>query len=42
MVGLRMAEVLKGLKVLVLPSDGASGFNPSRRDLLMLKRLEVP
>ena len=28
MVGLRMAEVLKGIQILVLPSDGASGLNP--------------
>lgn len=28
MVGLRMAEVLKGIKILVLPSDGANGLNP--------------
>jgi len=28
MVGLRMAEVLKGIQFLVLPSDGASGLNP--------------
>lgn len=28
MVGLRMAETLKGIKVIVLPSDGKNGFNP--------------
>jgi regulator of protease activity HflC (stomatin/prohibitin superfamily) len=28
MVGLKMADVLKGVKVLVLPSDGAGGMNP--------------
>jgi len=28
MVGLRMAEVLAGLKVLVLPTDGETGLNP--------------
>ena len=28
MVGLKMAEVYKGLEVLVLPSDGANGVNP--------------
>jgi regulator of protease activity HflC (stomatin/prohibitin superfamily) len=28
MVGLKMAEVLKGLEVIVLPSDGKSGLNP--------------
>ena len=40
MVGLKMAEVLKGLKVLVLPTDGANGFNPL--DLGgILKKFEV-
>jgi regulator of protease activity HflC (stomatin/prohibitin superfamily) len=28
MVGLKMAEVYKGLEILVLPSDGANGVNP--------------
>src|SRR5262245_31449597 len=28
MVGLKMAEAYKGLEVIVLPSDGASGVNP--------------
>ena len=28
MVGLKMAEVLKGLDLVVLPSDGANGVNP--------------
>ncbi len=28
MVGLKMAEVLKGLDVIILPSDGAGGVNP--------------
>ena len=28
MVGLRMAEVLKGIRILVLPSDGPAGLNP--------------
>ena len=28
MVGLRMAEVLKGIQFLVLPSDGPAGLNP--------------
>ena len=28
MVGLKMAEVYKGLEVIVLPSDGAGGVNP--------------
>jgi hypothetical protein len=41
MVGLRMAEVLKGMKVLVLPSDGANGFNPFDMTS-MLKKLELP
>jgi len=40
MVGLKMAEVLKGVKVLVLPSDGKDGMNPL--DLpSMLRKLEV-
>ena len=28
MVGLKMAEVYKGLEVVILPSDGANGINP--------------
>lgn len=28
MVGLKMAEVLNGVELLVLPSDGVAGFNP--------------
>ena len=28
MVGLRMADVLKGLDIIILPSDGPSGVNP--------------
>jgi regulator of protease activity HflC (stomatin/prohibitin superfamily) len=40
-VGLKMAEVLRGVKVLVLPSDGANGMNPLDMPSL-LKKLEVP
>jgi regulator of protease activity HflC (stomatin/prohibitin superfamily) len=40
MVGLKMADVLKGVKVLVLSSDGAGGLNPL--DLAsMLRKFEV-
>jgi regulator of protease activity HflC (stomatin/prohibitin superfamily) len=40
LVGLKMAEVLKGVKVLVLPSDGKDGLNPL--DLSsVLQKLEV-
>jgi regulator of protease activity HflC (stomatin/prohibitin superfamily) len=40
MVGLKMADVLKGVKVLVLSSDGATGMNPL--DLAsMLRKFEV-
>jgi regulator of protease activity HflC (stomatin/prohibitin superfamily) len=40
LVGLKMADVLRGVKVLVLSSDGASGFNPL--DLAsMLRKFEV-
>lgn len=40
MVGLKMAEVLEGVKVVVLQSDGADGFNPL--DLgSVLKKFEV-
>ena len=28
MIGLKMAEVYKGLDVIILPSGGASGINP--------------
>jgi hypothetical protein len=28
MVGLKMADVYKGLDIIVLPSDGPSGVNP--------------
>ena len=28
MVGLKMADVYKGLQVIILPSDGPSGVNP--------------
>ena len=28
MVGLKMADVYKGLDVIILPSDGPSGVNP--------------
>jgi regulator of protease activity HflC (stomatin/prohibitin superfamily) len=40
LVGLKMADVLKGVKVLVLSSDGASGLNPL--DLAaILRKFEV-
>jgi len=39
-VGIKMAEVLKGVKVLVLPSDGKDGFNPLDIGTL-LGKLEV-
>ena len=40
MVGLKMAEVLKGTEVIVLPTDGEGGFNPL--DLsTVLKRFDV-
>jgi regulator of protease activity HflC (stomatin/prohibitin superfamily) len=40
MVGLKMADVLKGVRVLVLSSDGANGLNPL--DLAsMLRKFEV-
>jgi hypothetical protein len=32
MVGLKMAEVYKGLEILVLPSDGGNGVNPLNLD----------
>ncbi|MFH1460229.1 MAG: SPFH domain-containing protein [Candidatus Omnitrophota bacterium] len=32
LVGLKMAEVLKGLNVIMLPSSGVSGFNPLNLD----------
>ena len=28
MVGLKMADVYKGLEILILPSDGPNGVNP--------------
>ena len=40
LVGLRMAEVLKGVRVLVLPSDGKDGLNPLDIGAL-LNKLEV-
>ena len=40
MVGLKMADVYKGLEVLVLPSDGANGVNPLNLDQTM-KLFEV-
>jgi regulator of protease activity HflC (stomatin/prohibitin superfamily) len=39
-VGLKMAEVLRGVRVLVLPSDGKDGLNPLDVGELM-KKLEV-
>ena len=45
MVGLKLAEVYKGLELIVLPSDGASGVNPLDLDrtmrLLEVKRQEA-
>ncbi|MEW6432135.1 MAG: SPFH domain-containing protein [Myxococcota bacterium] len=40
MVGLKMAEALKGLDVIVLPSDGESGTNPLDLNQ-MLRRFDV-
>jgi regulator of protease activity HflC (stomatin/prohibitin superfamily) len=40
MVGLRMAEALKGLEVVILPSDGEGGTNPLDLNT-MLKRFDV-
>jgi regulator of protease activity HflC (stomatin/prohibitin superfamily) len=40
MVGLKMADVLRGLKVLVLSSDGATGLNPLDLNS-MLRKFEV-
>jgi regulator of protease activity HflC (stomatin/prohibitin superfamily) len=40
MVGLRMAEALKGTRVIVLPSDGEGGMNPLDLKSL-LKRFDV-
>ena len=40
MVGLKMAETLKGVEVLILPSDGESGTNPLDLNA-MLKRFDV-
>lgn len=40
MVGLKMAEVLRGTKVIIIPTDGENGFNPL--DLKSaLKRFDV-
>jgi len=40
MVGLKMAELYKGVELLVLPSDGANGVNPLNLEHTM-KLLEV-
>jgi hypothetical protein len=40
MVGLKLAEVYKGLELVVLPSDGAGGVNPLDLERTM-KLLEV-
>lgn len=32
MVGLKMADVYKGLHIIILPSDGPSGVNPLNLD----------
>jgi regulator of protease activity HflC (stomatin/prohibitin superfamily) len=40
MVGLKMADVMKGVRVLVLSSDGANGFNPLDLNSL-LRKFEV-
>ena len=40
MVGLRMAEALKGTRVIVLPSDGEGGMNPLDLKTL-LRRFDV-
>jgi len=40
MVGLKMAEVYKGLELIVLPSDGINGVNPLNLDQTM-KLFEV-
>ncbi len=40
MVGLKMAEVYKGLEILILPSDGANGVNPLNLEQTM-KLFEV-
>ncbi len=40
LVGLKMADVLKGLRVIVLSSDGKDGFNPLDMQAL-LKKFEV-
>lgn len=40
MVGLKMAEVYKGVEIIVLPSDGPNGVNPLNLDQTM-KLLEV-
>ena len=40
MVGMRMAEALKGTRVIVLPTDGEGGMNPLDLKTL-LKRFDV-
>ncbi len=40
MVGLRMADALKGTRIIVLPSDGEGGMNPLDLKTL-LKRFDV-
>lgn len=40
MVGLKMAEVYKGLEILILPSDGPNGINPLNLEQMM-KLFEV-
>jgi regulator of protease activity HflC (stomatin/prohibitin superfamily) len=40
MVGLKMAETLKGVEILILPSDGETGTNPLDLNA-MLKRFDV-
>ncbi len=40
LVGLKMADVLKGIKVIVIPSDGTQGTNPLRVSEI-LKQFEV-
>ena len=40
MVGLKMAEALRGIQVIVLPSDGEGGTNPLDLNA-MIKRFDV-
>ena len=40
MVGLKMAETLRGVEIVVLPSDGEGGTNPLDLNA-MLKRFDV-